>query len=60
MTAAIAPDVLQFLLLSLAGYWAALPQVARMITGTTAATGDEHARRRAAVVMAARRLGNPE
>jgi AcrR family transcriptional regulator len=31
------PDVLQFLLLSLSGYWANLPQVvARMITGTDA------------------------
>jgi len=59
VTATIAPDVLQFLLLSLAGYWAALPQVARMITGTTATTDDEHARRRAAVIEAARRLGSP-
>lgn len=49
---ALAPELLYFLLLSLAGYWAVLPQVARMITGPDA----EVDRRRAAVVEAARRL----
>ena len=48
----VAPELLYFLLLSLAGYWAVLPQVARMITGTD----PEEDRRRAAVVEAARRL----
>ena len=43
------------LMLSLAGYLSALPQVARMMTGAEASEA-EHARRRAAVVEAARRL----
>ena len=58
LTTAIAPDLLNVLLLSLAGYWAALPQVARMITGAVA-DADEDARRRASVVEAARRLISP-
>jgi AcrR family transcriptional regulator len=57
LTPAIAPDLLNFLLLSLAGYWSVLPQVARMISGASADL-HEHARRRASVVEAARRLGN--
>ena len=59
LTAAIAPDLLYFLLLSLAGYWAALPQVARMITGATTDDPAEDARRRAHVVEGARRLASP-
>lgn len=59
LTAAIAPDLLYFLLLSLAGYWATLPQVARMITGATTDHPAEDARRRACVVEAARRLASP-
>jgi AcrR family transcriptional regulator len=58
VTRAIDSDVLDFLLLSLAGYWAAVPQVARMITGA-AADAEEDARRRACVVEAARRLTSP-
>jgi AcrR family transcriptional regulator len=59
LTAGMAPDLLNFLLLSLAGYWAAVPQVARMITG--ASTDDaEDARRRACVVEAARRIASPQ
>src|SRR3954453_21415739 len=54
-----APALLRFLLLSFGGYWAALPQVARMITGTGADGTTEDARRRAAVVEAARRLVSP-
>jgi AcrR family transcriptional regulator len=50
------PDVLNFLLLAVAGYWAAMPQVARMITGTSESDVDETARRRASVVKAALRL----
>ncbi|UJP10954.1 TetR family transcriptional regulator [Microbacterium sp. KUDC0406] len=50
-------DHLMFLVLSLAGWWAAVPQVARMIAGE--ASEAEHARRRASVVAAARRLGRP-
>src|SRR4051812_29145155 len=59
ITSMVAPDLLHFLLLSLPGYWAALPQVARMITGTDADDAAEDARRRAAVVEAARRLVSP-
>jgi AcrR family transcriptional regulator len=59
ITSTVAPDLLHFLLLSLAGYWAALPQVARMITGTGADDAAEDARRRAAVVEAACRLVSP-
>lgn len=47
-------DHLAFLILGLAGWWAALPQVARMFAGTDDAC--EHARRRASVVLAAHRL----
>ncbi len=47
-------DHLTFLILALAGWWSAVPQVARMLTGEDSA--DEHARRRASVMEAARRL----
>ncbi|MDF9751605.1 TetR family transcriptional regulator [Arthrobacter sp. ES3-54] len=56
LTGSIPPDVMNFLLLAVAGYWAALPQVARMITDTNANDVDETARRRTGVVEAARRL----
>lgn len=55
ITSGVDADLLQVLLLSLAGYWAVLPQVARMITGE-ATVEAEDARRRAAVVEAASRL----
>src|SRR4051794_16706950 len=55
----IEPDLLHFLLVALPGYWAALPHVARMITATVADDAAEDARRRAAVVEAARRLASP-
>ena len=58
LTTAIDPDLLNILLLGLAGYWAALPQVARMVTGA-APDSEEDARRRASVVEAARRLTSP-
>lgn len=50
-------DHLIFLVLSLAGWWSAVPQVARMITGPE--TQGEHVRRRTSVVSAARRLAAP-
>ncbi|MGV9711449.1 TetR/AcrR family transcriptional regulator [Gordonia sp. NPDC003424] len=54
---AIPADVLHILLVSLAGYWAAMPQVARMITETdNESDGD---RRRAGVIQAALRIGAP-
>lgn len=52
----IPPDIMQFLLLSIAGYWALLPQVSRMVTGVNPEDPAEDARRRAAVLEAARRL----
>lgn len=54
ITKSIDADHLTFLVLSLAGWWSAVPQVARMLTGSP--TEQEHARRRASVVEAARRL----
>jgi AcrR family transcriptional regulator len=50
------PDLLHFMLLSLAAYWAVLPQVVRMITDAAGDDDGEDARRRACVVEAARRL----
>jgi hypothetical protein len=44
---------------AMAGYWAALPQVARMMTGSARDHAKEHARRRACVAEAARRLTSP-
>jgi AcrR family transcriptional regulator len=57
-TSTIPPDLMQFLLLSIAGYWAVLPQVARMVTGVDPKVPAEDARRRAAVLEAARRLAS--
>jgi AcrR family transcriptional regulator len=67
-TVAGQPDAghLLFLVLSLSLWWFAVPQVARMMTGSDPDDPAERARRRAATVMAARRLayswnsqGNP-
>ncbi|MEU3271361.1 TetR family transcriptional regulator [Saccharomonospora sp. NPDC006951] len=57
ITTGLDADHLMFLILSLAGWWSAVPQVARMITG--AESEAEHARRRASVVAAARLLAAP-
>lgn len=54
----IGADHVMMLILALAGWWSAVPQVARMIAGPE--SEQEHARRRASVVAAARRLVNPE
>ncbi|MBG6246717.1 TetR family transcriptional regulator [Candidatus Symbiopectobacterium sp. 'North America'] len=54
VTQAIEADHLAFLVLSLAGWWSAVPQVARMLTGPLSMK--EHDRRRASVIGAARRL----
>ena len=51
------PDHLAFMLLALAGWWSAVPQVARMFTGRDDEV--EQTRRRASVVEAARRLATP-
>jgi AcrR family transcriptional regulator len=53
------PDLLNFLIAALAGYWTAMPQVARMMTGSAGDQATEHDRRRAAVAEAARRLTSP-
>lgn len=58
LTTEIAPDLLNVLILGVTGYWSMLPQVARMVTGSNGGQ-PELARRRAAVVEAARRLATP-
>ncbi|MGO1849474.1 TetR family transcriptional regulator [Microbacterium sp.] len=55
---ALAPDHLLFLILAIAGWWSAMPQLARMVTGPESEA--EHARRRASTVTAARRLAQEE
>ena len=47
-----------FLILSLAGWWPSVPQVARMLTGPD--TEAERARCRESVVRAARRIARPD
>jgi AcrR family transcriptional regulator len=57
------PDHLVFLIIALAAWWLAVPQLAWMLTGPEdGGAGDsaaEHARRRATVVRAAERLARP-
>jgi AcrR family transcriptional regulator len=48
-----------FFIIALAAWWFAVPQVARMLTGNDRRGEPEHARRRDAVVRAARRLALP-
>jgi tetracycline repressor-like protein len=55
----IDPDHLVFLIIALAAWWLAVPQLARMLTGTSDSDPAEHARRRESVVRAARRLTRP-
>jgi len=52
----IDPAHLVFLLIALAAWWFSVPQVAHMLTGADGDGSTEHARRRASVVQAARRL----
>jgi len=54
----IDPAHLVFLAMGLASWWDATPQLARMVTGVAQVGADEHAKRRATVVEAARRLAN--
>lgn len=58
LTSEFEADQLMFLVLALAGWWSAVPQVARMITGPE--SPEEHARRRASVVRAAEKLAATE
>jgi Tetracyclin repressor-like, C-terminal domain len=53
------PDHLVFLVIALAAWWLAVPQLARMLTGAGDSDPAERARRRASVVRAARRLALP-
>ncbi|WP_241654806.1 TetR/AcrR family transcriptional regulator [Granulicella sibirica] len=54
------PAKLLFLLIALAAWWSAVPQLARMITGSGGKDRDERRRRRACVVNAARLLASPQ
>ena len=58
VTEEIDADHMIFLILSLAGWWSSVPQVARMLTGSD--TEAERARRRESVVRAARRITRPD
>ena len=53
------PEHLVFMIIGLAAWWAAAPQVARMLTGADDSDPAEHARRRASVIRAAERLARP-
>jgi len=53
------PEHLVFLIIGLAAWWAAAPQLARMLTGADDSDPAEHARRRASVIRAAERLARP-
>ena len=56
---AIDPAYLVFMLIALASWWEAAPQIARMLSGADPADPDEQGRRRAAVVEAFRRIAGP-
>jgi len=53
------PEHLVFMIIGLAAWWAAAPQVAHMLTGADDSDPAEHARRRASVIRAAERLARP-
>ena len=53
------PEHLVFLIIALAAWWIAAPQLTRMLTGADDSDPAEHARRRASVVRAAERLARP-
>jgi AcrR family transcriptional regulator len=53
------PEHLVFMIIGLAAWWAAAPQLARMLTDADDSDPAEHARRRASVVRAAERLARP-
>ena len=54
------PAHLVFLIIGLNAWWFSAPQLARMLTGADDHDPGEHARRRATVVRAARRLAQPD
>ncbi len=55
----LAPEHLVFMIIGLAAWWAAAPQLALMLTDAGDGDPAEHARRRASVVRAAERLARP-
>lgn len=55
----IDPGHLVFLVIALSSYWCAAPQIARMLSGSDAQDDAEAARRRSAVVHAARQIAAP-
>jgi len=59
LAADVDPEHLVFMIIGLAAWWAAAPQVARMLTGAGDSDPAEHARRRASVIRAAERLARP-
>ena len=59
LDADVDPEHLVFLIIGLAAWWAAAPQLARMLTGADDSDPAEHARRRASVIRAAERLARP-
>ena len=54
------PAKLLFLLIGLAAWWFAVPQLARMVTGSDGHSAAERRRRRACVVLAAQHLASTE
>ena len=59
LKADLPPAKLLFLLIGLAAWWFAVPQLARMVTGSDGSAAAERRRRRACVVRAARHLAAP-
>jgi Tetracyclin repressor-like, C-terminal domain len=59
LAADLEADHLAFLIIGLAAWWIAAPQVARMLAGAGDDDPAEHARRRASVVRAAELLARP-
>ncbi len=53
------PAKLVFLLIGLAAWWFAVPQLSRMVTGSSGSTPAERRLRRACVVSAAQHLASP-
>ena len=53
------PGKLVFLLIGLAAWWFAVPQLSRMVTGSDGSTPAERSLRRACVVRAAQHLASP-
>lgn len=55
----LTPAHLVFLLIALTGHWSAVPQIARMLSAEDAGERDSRARRRDAVMRAARQIASP-